>query len=345
MNGIGLVFAGGGGKGAYEIGVWKYLHEIGLDKYVRVISGTSVGALNAALFVGSDYGKAEKLWLDVKPSKILTPRKFTIEEIASWLGKSGVSLAAINSISPMISGALTGIQFFRNTLFTSIVGDHVFSREGLIEMIYEGLDFRKLQHSEIPCYVTCTRCPELQIERFKLNDYGEADITKLLLASSAIPVVFPSEKFNGKQYCDGGIPVFGDNVPLEPVYKHGIDLIVVVYLNQTSFIDKTKYPNSKIIEIVPTKDLGDAINGTMDFSPEGAKRRLDWGYTDTKQVMKPILEMMALHVENERILKCAMQKQNEFERKRETLLKEEKRIKEEMRQDGFDELYNKLMRD
>lgn len=26
MKKLGLVFSGGGGKGAYEIGVWKYLH-------------------------------------------------------------------------------------------------------------------------------------------------------------------------------------------------------------------------------------------------------------------------------------------------------------------------------
>ena len=48
MKGIGLVFAAGGGKGSYEIGVWKYLHEIGLDQYVRAVSGTSVEALNAS---------------------------------------------------------------------------------------------------------------------------------------------------------------------------------------------------------------------------------------------------------------------------------------------------------
>jgi NTE family protein len=40
---LGLVLAGGGGKGGYEIGVWKYLKEIGLDKKIAVISGTSVG--------------------------------------------------------------------------------------------------------------------------------------------------------------------------------------------------------------------------------------------------------------------------------------------------------------
>jgi len=54
-NKIGLAFVGGGGKGAYQIGVWKALCETGLDKQVQAVSGTSVGALNAAMF--SKYGK------------------------------------------------------------------------------------------------------------------------------------------------------------------------------------------------------------------------------------------------------------------------------------------------
>jgi NTE family protein len=52
---IGLVFSGGGGKGAYEIGVWKAFKEYGIDKYVCAVSGTSVGALNAALFATTPY--------------------------------------------------------------------------------------------------------------------------------------------------------------------------------------------------------------------------------------------------------------------------------------------------
>ena len=51
---IGLVFDGGWGKGAYQIGVWKALREIGLDKKVTAVSGSSVGGLNAALFVHLD---------------------------------------------------------------------------------------------------------------------------------------------------------------------------------------------------------------------------------------------------------------------------------------------------
>ncbi len=40
MKNIGLVFSGGGGKGAYEVGVWKALREFGVDKYINVVSGT-----------------------------------------------------------------------------------------------------------------------------------------------------------------------------------------------------------------------------------------------------------------------------------------------------------------
>ncbi len=84
MKGIGLVFSGGGGKGAYEIGVWKYMHEQGLDRYVKAVSGTSVGALNAALFVGSSFERAEKIWESIRPEFILTPKDIKIEDII-WL--------------------------------------------------------------------------------------------------------------------------------------------------------------------------------------------------------------------------------------------------------------------
>ena len=47
MEHWGLVFAGGGGKGAYQIGVWRALRRLGLDKRISVVSGTSVGAIIA----------------------------------------------------------------------------------------------------------------------------------------------------------------------------------------------------------------------------------------------------------------------------------------------------------
>ena len=46
-KGIGLVLAGGGGKGAYQVGVLKMLQEQGLLEDVTAISGASIGAVNA----------------------------------------------------------------------------------------------------------------------------------------------------------------------------------------------------------------------------------------------------------------------------------------------------------
>ena len=51
---IGLVLAGGGGKGAYELGVWKALQKLGICEYISVFSGASVGAFNALLFAMND---------------------------------------------------------------------------------------------------------------------------------------------------------------------------------------------------------------------------------------------------------------------------------------------------
>ena len=47
---LGLVLSGGGAKGAYEVGVWQALEEAGIASNITAISGTSVGAINAALF-------------------------------------------------------------------------------------------------------------------------------------------------------------------------------------------------------------------------------------------------------------------------------------------------------
>ncbi len=59
---IGLVLAGGGTKGAYEIGAWRALEEAGAMAQITGISGSSIGAFNSALFANGDLPLAEKIW-------------------------------------------------------------------------------------------------------------------------------------------------------------------------------------------------------------------------------------------------------------------------------------------
>ncbi|WP_242596389.1 patatin-like phospholipase family protein [Enterococcus ureasiticus] len=54
-----LVLGGGGARGAYQIGVWQALEELGIS--LKIITGTSVGALNGALILQDDFEAAKNM--------------------------------------------------------------------------------------------------------------------------------------------------------------------------------------------------------------------------------------------------------------------------------------------
>lgn len=355
MKGIGLVFSGGGGKGAYEIGVWKYLHEIGLDQYVKAVSGTSVGALNAAMFVGSTYDNAEKIWNEIRPADILPPHTLKLKE--KYDNRHGYEKQIADILKPNSDEVYTNVN-------EDICVDDSISRKKMEEIIYKGIDINKIRNSSIPCYVTCLRSPKLEVERFKLNDYEIEDIVKLLLASSAMPVfISPSIEFNGCYYRDGGIEVFGiggDNTPVQPVYDMGLEYIFVIYLDINAMVNKKEYPNSKIIEIRPSFELskknigtqeveyetpiGKIFDGSLEFGHKKIIELIDLGYEDTKRLLQPMLDNIIMSVQNKKILKEMINKEAKFQKQRESLLLEEKRIFDEMETDGFDDLYNRVVK-
>ena len=75
----GLVLAGGGVRGAYQIGVWKALKELKIK--VSAVSGVSIGAVNGALFVQGSKTKAERLWNKIAIGDIiLLPKEMENDE-------------------------------------------------------------------------------------------------------------------------------------------------------------------------------------------------------------------------------------------------------------------------
>ena len=65
----GLVLAGGGTRGAYQVGVWKALGELGIK--IKGITGTSIGALNGALFLQDDFSTLIKMYENIKIKNIM----------------------------------------------------------------------------------------------------------------------------------------------------------------------------------------------------------------------------------------------------------------------------------
>ncbi|MEG1016631.1 MAG: patatin-like phospholipase family protein, partial [Oscillospiraceae bacterium] len=64
-----LVLGGGGSKGAYECGAMRALRELG--ETFDIVTGTSIGALNGALYVQGDLESLEEMWETICPEDVM----------------------------------------------------------------------------------------------------------------------------------------------------------------------------------------------------------------------------------------------------------------------------------
>lgn len=275
---LGLVLSGGGGKGAYELGVWRALVEMKLDKYIEVVSGTSIGAFNAALFAQGDIDNAQALWDEVTMEKLIPMTKMD-------LFKKGVALAlgvkSINFVKKHMSDRLE-------------TGD--FPKDGAYEVVNKFIDIKKVKESGKICYAACTELPDCKVKYFKINDYDDEVGREIIMASASLPLIYDSSEVDGKRYLDGGMV---DNTPIQPVYGEGCDLIIVVHLSKEGNVDRSLYPNAQIIEVIP-KSLDDSmINGTLNLDGGAKRLRTQQGYDDTMNLLEPIITLARKSYENE----------------------------------------------
>lgn len=94
----GIVFCGGGAKGAYQIGAWKRLRELGMDKEIIGVSGASIGAMNSMLFAQGDYDAAEEVWRQTKQSDIKAWNQSAWQSAIQSLTSYGVGKAATGAL-------------------------------------------------------------------------------------------------------------------------------------------------------------------------------------------------------------------------------------------------------
>lgn len=257
-----LVLAGGGGKGAYQIGAWQAMREYGLDRRIGVVAGTSVGALNGALFVGGDFAAARQVWLSIDSDSILRldKRKY--------------------------------LQALKKLELRRFFTDGIFSSQGLLDLMDSYTGLGKISRSDTPLFATCCKVssgnlwdlklPELAAEYFRLNGLPRERIVSVLLASSAIPLVFDSIEIEGKRYVDGGII---DNVPILPVYELGFRKIIVISLDMYFRLPREQYRDADIIEVAPDHSRSEMLSGILDFDQDSIAEHIQQGYRDTSQVL------------------------------------------------------------
>ncbi|MGL4991912.1 MAG: patatin-like phospholipase family protein [Sarcina sp.] len=267
---IGLVLPGGGGKGAYQIGVMKALDKLGIKKHIKYVSGSSIGSLNSLLFMQGDLDIAQEVWENISSEKILPVDNFELIKKGFFLSLGSKNL---NFVRKYIPGALAQGNL---------------SRDGLMEIADKYLNVEKIKECNIISYASCADIETLNPKYFRYNGADEERIKKIFLATSAIPSIYEPEKIDGKLYVDGGI---ADNIPIQPLYGEGCEIIIIAHLNKEFTINKEDYPNTKIIEIFPSYMEDGIVKGLLNFSSDTLKRRIQRGYDDTINILEPIIEL------------------------------------------------------
>ncbi len=310
---VGLVLSGGGAKGAYEVGVWKALCEAGVADRITVLSGTSVGAINAALFASvRDPDKCAQIWregvggafacntnavgaavqstlndLDEMIREVKKDKK-PDEELTrgDWIKIcSLVAMSAITKLGRQGNEAMSGAS---NT-----VG--VCDSSRLRDALRRTLPERWSARSPV-VYATAVAKARGEARAFRLNGNTRERVVDCVMASAAIPGVFESVEIDGVAYVDGGYEQRGgDNVPLKPVCENHpeVKTVIVVYLNGEERIKRrvaaALFPDVKIVEVIPAQDIGGrflGFQGTFDCSPEKITSLISLGYADAQRALK-----------------------------------------------------------
>jgi len=269
---IALVLSGGGAKGAYEAGVASVLVERGVP--IRLVAGSSAGALNAAMIADGRLDRLEALW-----------RGLTRERVYSL--RAGVFFAGL------LPGWLT--------LLTLDRAGSLFDPGPLRELIDTSLDLERIRASAVRLLVVTT-----DLARREPRVFDNQTITpEALMAAAAVPGAFPAVDVGGALLVDGGLtgraPVLealaaGPAVAravvvmsyapeergmppttMRRALEEAFEMGMIHQIRRDVELARLKFPGVEVQLLTPSAPL--ALR-PLDFDPTGIARALERGRAD-----------------------------------------------------------------
>ncbi len=178
-----FVLSGGNNLGAVQVGMLRALAEHG--EHPDMIVGASVGAVNGGwLAAGCDVSAIDRLAI-------------------TW---ESMSRKDIFPLSPV--GGFLGFIGQR---------DHLVSNRNLRKLLERNLQFENLEDAPIPLTVIST-----DVLTGRENAISTGNATQAILASAAIPGVFPAVDIEGRPQIDGGVV---NDTPVSHAIKAGADVV------------------------------------------------------------------------------------------------------------------------
>ena len=286
-----VVLSGGGAYGAYEVGVLKAL--LGgemkgagyrpLDPHVY--TGTSVGSFNATVMVsqagvpgGQAVERLEQIWLNevaesegscgngvfrfrANPLRYLDPDCFAdpFEPVAD-LGGDAAFLARSFFARGLNFLAARGVVK-RALQFVDLSA--LISVEPFREMLERTIQLEAVRNSTRELRIVATNWETGELKVFENHHVNEEFGRQMIMASAAIPGIFPPVRIGDCLYVDGGAVM---NTPLNCAIKAGATTLFVIYLDP----DVGNIPTQRLMNTIDTMDrvytimLATKINEDID---------------------------------------------------------------------------------
>jgi len=269
---VALVLSGGGAKGAWEAGAATALIEGGLP--VRVVAGSSAGALNAAMLADGRLDRLQAHWRTVTREQVyaLRPAVFFAGLLPGWL-----------------------------TLLTLDAAGSLFDPAPLRALIAGAVDFERVRSSPLRLLVVAT-----DLARREARLFDNATVTlDALMAAAAVPGAFPPVDVDGALLVDGGLtgraPVvetLGAGPPVARVVvllsyateergtpptrlrrtlEEAFEMAMVHQIRRDVELARLKYPTVDVLVLRPSAPLG---LRPLDFDSRATAAALERGRDD-----------------------------------------------------------------
>ena len=185
------VLGGGGRWGAVEVGMLRALDEAGIQP--DIILGTSIGAFNGSV-IADDPG----------PAGVQRLTDFWEELTGTGLFQTSLlsRMKNVTTLQPAIHRS-AGLQ---------LALEHI-----------HGMD-KRIEDLQVPF-----QCVAASIERAAEHWFTKGSLIPALLASSAVPVLFPPVEIEGEHFYDGGLV---NSVPLTRAVDQGASVIYVLQVGR-----------------------------------------------------------------------------------------------------------------
>lgn len=250
---MGLVLSGGGTRGAYEVGVMAGLLEaLSSGSTSRspfdFVAGASVGAINAAFVAANSHAQGLNLsslvnsWTGMDFARVFSPQLLSFFKQlfrgtlppAQEQQRLGTSLLNPAPLEALVS----------ETVDFGLLHDNV--KRGALR----GLFIAALQVATGKTTIFCELGPGTVYRQSKdprRQIALEPVSIEHVLASTAIPLLFPARRVGNDFYCDGGLRL---NTPIAPVIRAGAERLVIV---STTYVDRqSSHPSPETLATYPS---------------------------------------------------------------------------------------------